>query len=577
MDTSRKSSRLSPFAAFGLFVLGLESLSVILAIAGIFYQWIILAYLIIALFSLGFVFLKKNKYEASSLWVVSFLIFISVFYAWNASPSIFSGRDQGSFSEAAIRLAENHRLEFKNPVSEEFFKIYGPGTALNFPGFSYTKDGSLMTNFSLGYISWLAGFYALFGMAGFSIANALTLFLFLTSFYFLLRQYMRVSPALIGMLFILSSFVFNWLPKITLGENLAMGFLWFAILEAVLFFKKKEKLPLFISISTLLILTLTRIESWAFLSMLLIAFLWQQKSWTKAWKILKDKKFLIAFFAISAIVVAGIVKNNPFYISSLKGLIHSFEPQKESLGFMEPLLYLWKVLTNYAIIEFVILGFSGVVYFIKKKKYDMLVPAIIVLPSIIYLVHPGISPDHPWMLRRFAFSVIPAGILYSIFLLESFCKKRIRLYIVSILIIFTNILITAPYFQFRENAELLKQTEDLSRNFSANDLVLLDRETDGDGWNMISGPMNFLFQKQAVYFFNPNDLSRIDTSRFEHVYLISPDSNIDFYERYPAFRNLSPISSYSLTTSFYGNTLGYADLPIIQEKTTAGEIYLLTK
>jgi len=207
----------------------------------------------------------------------------------------------------------------------------------------------------------------------------------------------------------------------------------------------------------------------------------------------------------------------------------------------------------------------------------MLVPAIIVLPSIAYLLHPGISPDHPWMLRRFAFSVMPAGILYSVLILESFCKKKIRFYAISSLIILTNILITAPYFQSKENEGLLDQTEKLSRNFSGNDLVLLDRETDGNGWSMISGPMNFVFQKQAAYFFNPNDLSRIDTSRFDHIYLVVPDKNIGFYEKYPMFGNFSPEGTYSLTTSSYGNGMSSTALPIIKKETTAGKIYLLTK
>ena len=97
------------------------------------------------------------------------MILISLF----TTPTIFTGRDQGSISEAAAHLAQNHQITFTTSASEEFFRLYGPGKAENFPGFYYTDDGKLSTQFPLPYTAWLAMLYGVFGVTGFVFANAL--------------------------------------------------------------------------------------------------------------------------------------------------------------------------------------------------------------------------------------------------------------------------------------------------------------------------------------------------------------------------------------------------------------------
>src|SRR3972149_2208976 len=41
-----------------------------------------------------------------------------------SEPTIFSGRDQGSLSEAAFHLTQNSQLAFSTKASQSFFQIY---------------------------------------------------------------------------------------------------------------------------------------------------------------------------------------------------------------------------------------------------------------------------------------------------------------------------------------------------------------------------------------------------------------------------------------------------------------------
>lgn len=61
---------------------------------------------------------------------------LSLIISFPSSPSVFSGRDQGSYAEAAIRLAHDGALRSHTPLAaEDFFHIYGEGKAFNVPGF----------------------------------------------------------------------------------------------------------------------------------------------------------------------------------------------------------------------------------------------------------------------------------------------------------------------------------------------------------------------------------------------------------------------------------------------------------
>ncbi len=538
----------------------------ILALAGFFYASIVFT----ATVAIGFWVIFKARQIGVSLHISRELIFASIasiivtmVFLFFTQPSVFTGRDQGSFSEASVRLAQNHKLEFSTPVSNEFFKLHEPGRALNFPGFYYTKSGEMVTQFSLVYISWLALFFAIFGVMGFTIANGILLFTFFLTFYLLLRLFLKAHTAGPLMLLVGTSFVFMWFSKFTLSENIALPLLWITILSLMLFLQSQRKFHYFIFLLSSILLCFARIEGVAFLitSILLIALNKNTRSFIKEKICLR--LFLPAIL-LSIIAIITIYVDAYFYKEILKALLPTVTaPKAQYLGEIKnnilPNFYLGKIFYLYGLLGFFIISGISVTYKLWKKQTYRLVPFFVVLPTLIYLFDSQISPDHPWMLRRFMFSLAPAAIFYtSLFvgrLLETspdkknYHKNKILGFIIAILLFGMNMPAFSKYLTYTENKDLLNETEELSTNFSENDLILIDQQASGDGWTMLAGPMSFLYGKNAVYFFNNQDLAKLDTSKFSKVYLISPNKQLPFYLNSTIAEKLTPISDYTLTTT----------------------------
>jgi len=574
-----------------LFWVGFGWLALLASLLGIFYNAIFVAYILLGTLAL-LIMLPLNR-EKIRLNRFSFLIIIfsllAVFtFAHYSTPTVFSGRDQGSFSEAAIRLAQNHQLKFSTDASREFFKIYGPGRALNFPGFDYARDGQLITQFPLGYTSWLAAFYGIFGLNGLVIANGVSFFIFLLSFYAVSRHFIKSHAAFLALIFIATSFVFSWFFKFTVSENLALMLLWFGIYEFLLFLKNEKRFNFFSFFSAVGLLAFSRIEALAFLAVAIIVLLLKYKNWKNLF-VIKIGKFNLGLIA-AAVILYGInvaVSLNSF-TALIKGALKPLSFLRPDFSGSNSLLmpfYVLKIFMAYALLGFVVVGIAGVVYLFRRRDYSMLVPFFIVLPSCIYLLQPAISVDHPWMLRRFLFAIIPASILYTVIFLENFLKKRSLLYLISAILLLTNLLVFSPYIKFSPNKDLIAQVGKISRNFSGTDLVLVDQSATGDGWSMMTGPLNFLYGKQAVYFFNPADLEKLDRKNFNDIYFVIPDEKIEFYNESGWWGNVSVNNSYEIKNIALDSPVGEKRqtllsqiyLPEKKEVRVRGKIYLLKK
>jgi hypothetical protein len=232
----------------------------------------------------------------------------------------------------------------------------------------------------------------------------------------------------------------------------------------------------------------------------------------------------------------------PFYKEITKGILFSGSPSPSS--------NILKIYLMYGIFQFLVLGAAGIYYLFRKKEHFALIPFFVALPSFLYLIDPHISSDHPWMLRRFLFSILPALIFYSTLMLNYWLYKGKKsiFYAVALFLILANIPLFAKYAFFSENKNLLAQTENLSENFGSGDLILVDRLASGDGWAMLTGPMNFLYGKQAVYFFNPDNFGKIDKNKFGRIYLIVPDENINFYQKSILGERIKYYKDYSIKT-----------------------------
>lgn len=526
-----------------------------LSLSGYFYVWVIIFAAVFLTFAAAWYLITKKIIQNISKelpLVFIFSVLLAVFFSFFTSPTIFSGRDQGSISQAAIRLAQNHRLEFSTPASNTFFKIYGQGKALNFPGFYYDENGYLITQFPLVYISWLAGFYAIFGLNGFVVANIILLVLFLTSFYVLLRIFSK-SPTLSGFFFLLTatSFLVFWFFKFTLSENITLAFLWLAIAQTVLFLKSREKIFYYACLLAFGLLIFSRIEGFIFffLGIASIFIFFKDGGFSNKEH---PKMILVPIFLFLAVFSFNASKNFYFYKEIAKSLLKI--PQKLEISASPSLLDSFfqrlEIFWIYGLVGILILGIIWIIYLLKNKKYPELLPFFIVFPTFFYLIDSQISPDHPWMLRRFVFSVFPALAFYAFLLLNHLLKKKKIFYlaILSLILIIFNIRPLYSYLLFSENETLLEQTKTLSNNFSDKDLILIDRLASGDNWAMISDPMSSLFHKNAVYFFNPNDLEKIDTGNFEKIYLIVPQKNMNFYTDSTIGSRIEYVKNYSIVT-----------------------------
>ncbi|MFZ2976097.1 MAG: glycosyltransferase family 39 protein [Candidatus Moraniibacteriota bacterium] len=571
------------FSVFILLFLGQIWLSLILAFLGIFYPIIILLYMLGAVLFLSYLIwknfsqIKPAKSEIFFLFLVlSFIILFSFF----SQPTIFSGRDQGSLSEAAIRLSQNHRLTFSSPATREFFEIYGPGQALNFPGFSYKENGNLITHFPLGYIAWLASFFSLFGLFGLTIANGVSFFIFSCAFYLLAKKLLSPFSALLTWVLSITVFTSFWFFKFTLSENLALALVWLSIYFFVLFWDNPKKSYFILSFLTFGLLIFTRIEGLAFLLVAIILFFLKFKN-HHPFRILLDKKIIFLFLAIIALYTLNIFIDRQFFISIAKAIIKPFfESSNSSFLPSNPFFSIWqimKIFYLYGLLLFFLLGLAGFALSLRERKIRILIPFLIILPAFIYIIYPNISGDHPWMLRRFMFAIIPVSILYSVIFLEKFFRRKIIIYAFLVLFLAGNSLMLFYFLRSIPNQNLLAQIEKISHNFKKEDLVLIDQKATGENWAMMSGPMSFLYGLQAVYFFNPQDLEKIDLKKFSAVYFIIPNDNLDFYSKNNLIDRLEPTGNYFIENRTIGK-ISLSEKLVLPETEThliLGKIYLL--
>ncbi len=482
--------------------------------------------------------LSSGEWDLRAVFVIALLA--AVFTAHFTEPTIFSGRDQGSIAEAAWRLAHNGELAFSTPGSDAFFQIYGEGTALNFPGFAYTKAGYLITQFPLGYTAWLASFVSLFGLTGYAIANAVLFFLTLVFLYQLLRLFVVPYYALAGLALSLTAFLPSWFAKITLTENLAVFLFVFLAYNLILFFREGK----FIFYAGILLtggfFAFTRIEGFAFL-FIALALITLHRHTRSLFLSYPWKSIVIPGLLFSFILLRDFFLNLPYYKMIGKALEKSFPALSGSAiaaASDQGALSLGWTFFLYGLFALFFIGIIGILVFLKRREWLLLIPAAIALPTFFYLFHPTISADAPWMLRRFLFSLFPTLLFSAVLCIAFFFTKKKTLPLAApqdqmlwlpTFLFVGLILLQYPAWHaqvtYAEQRTLRDQLATFTESFSPQDLILIDRDVTGSGFAMISGPGQFLFGKNTVYFFNPFDLSALDTSRFQHIYLLTPKEN----------------------------------------------------
>ncbi|MEA3322703.1 MAG: hypothetical protein U9Q12_00605 [Patescibacteria group bacterium] len=556
-------------------------IALISALFGIFYPiviwsvWLIICGLLF--FKKIIIFSKPSKeFTTYALIAMSFALIIAIFTV----PTIFSGRDQGSLSGAAIRLSEEHTLIQHTSESDVFFDIYGRGKALNFPGFFYTPDGGLLTQFPLPYTSFIGGFFGIIGVNGFIVANVILLFTFILTITTVARHYMSHRYTLAFMAILLSSFSIGWFGKFTLSENIAGALLW-SVFALYLFLKETPRSKTyFIFFMTLSLLLFTRIEGiWFFIIFIFLllcnksirSFLRQDLWW----------RIIFPLTTLFVIALNVLIMNMPFFITLIKAGTPT-STGENTTQFIDELSYLFSVYSLYGLLLPLFLTIIASLVALRYKRYrTILLPLIVVLPLMLYYIFPNISGDHPWMLRRFVFALLPATILISVSFISyiqsnNLIKRSIK-YIMLTLLFLANIPAFITFITYAENSTLATQVTALSQEFDNNDLILVDKNVAGNGWSMITNPLRSLNNKHAVYFFNPYDYDKINTDSFDKVFLVTSNENAKMYTDVLA-SNMQYVGKYIFTVDQLQSQLdNAATFPKKEIQTIRGTIYELKK
>lgn len=527
----------------GGFLLSL-TLLLILTLFGGMYTPLILLSLFPFVLGLGYALAELSQKKD---WVRLGLIAVIVIAAWinlgGETPSIFTGRDQGSIAEAAWRLAENHELYWSSEASRAFFDIYGPGTALNFPGFAYTEVGSLITQFPLGYTAWLAGFVGWLGLTGYAVANTFLLFLAAWAFFELTHLFVRNTTAFVGTLVFSLSFLPIWMLHFTLSEHLALAL--FLILGLSLIHLRRHPNMLSWYLLTFLTASLflfTRIEGFVFFGITFLIILFTRPLRTF---LLESplKRLILPFLILGFFFLRDFFVNLPFYTMIGKAVMKNWqELSMAGSGVTStttvPSETIFAIFGQYGLIAIFILGGVGIGLALWREKRETLIILALALPTFIYLIDAHITPDHPWMLRRYYFTLWPTFVFFTVFLWHFLEAHFPRFRSQSVTFAIAMFLLVVHYpaakaaWQTDEQSTLYAATERLAERFSNRDLILIDRLATGDPFRLVAGPLNAIFEEQAVYFFNPEDLNRLKLENFERVFILVPNDRAENMREY---------------------------------------------
>ncbi|KKQ11738.1 MAG: hypothetical protein US25_C0074G0001, partial [Candidatus Moranbacteria bacterium GW2011_GWE1_36_7] len=260
-----------------------------------------------------------------------------------------------------------------------------------------------------------------------------------------------------------------------------------------------------IFLMTASLLCFTRIEGVAFLLMAILV-LAINKNVHKYFKSQFFFKLFLPIILFAIFFIFNFIKDFYFYKEIAKAILPNLSTPKakylgEINGYVLPEFYIQKVFYIYGLLGFFLVGTASIIKSFWKKELYALVPFFITLPTFIYFIDDHISPDHPWLLRRFMFSIAPVAIFYSGLLLGNWLEKKqntklkLLSLLITIVLLVGNLPAFSKYLTFSENKNLLQQTETFGKQFSDNDLILIDQKTTGDNWAMISGPLNSIYQK----------------------------------------------------------------------------------
>ncbi len=472
-----------------------------------------------------------------------------------ATSDVFTGRDQGSIATAAIMLAEHGTTRVHTLASDTFAAFYGPGKALNFPGFYYAADGALTTQFPLPAIAFYAAFYGLFGHAGFLLANGLLFLLstlLLTLSIALALRALRIArrsawrtASIVAPALMFTQYTLTYVARHTLSENLAQFLVLLTVAGALHFATARQHAwyGFVAALGATALLVFARIEGIAVYAACILSLLILPHTAAQ----LRTRivpYILVPTIGILALLAIVFRASTDFYRSIAVALLRGGGSGAQDIAVGADLISRWTDYISYGVAPLFLGAVISIILLFRRRIYTLLLPAAIVAPISIYLIDPHISSDAPWMLRRMSFALIPVSIFYAALLPHLLRRGALIVALIVALALPANIAL----FTVREHPSLLQQAQAIGAQLAPDDIILVDRGASGNPYALLSGALRTMPHVNAAYFFNPEDLRRIDFRAFRTVFLLVPDTAADRYMQQSGV-TLTPRTRIPITTT----------------------------
>ena len=504
-----------------------------LTIFSIFYKYLIIAGIAVIVYVMAITLKRYNAFTKASnidIIVTIFVLIFALFSGIFAHDTFYGGRDPGIYSTYSIYLANNHALEIISPINNLIPDFLSPGS------YKFIGNSKLISQFHFGYIAWLATNYSLFGIIGIKFANFIPICVSLTSIYLIGKKIKNEYVGISAILLFAMTFPMVWFSRQTVTEIFSIAILWFGVLCVLNIIHRNRNIYIVGSILSIGLLPFVRIEGIIFFSFLLVYLFSSYISKNDNWSF--NKYHLILIIILTTLILYYYTQVQPRYLHIIHDVINHFlpdiQPSSAVLNSMElnPSAirhhftdFIYMALSEYnlqIVIMFIPLIFIKSIIKVTDESKKILLVLFFMLPGYVYLIVPFITLDQPWFLRRYMLTVLPSAYLFITILLYGISKKK-HVFITAISIVFVlNVLTASPIIFFSENDGMVDIVEDISKQVSKNDLILVDRYATGS--YKMADPLFFIFERPALWW-DESSLSNLkqnaNLENFNDVYILT--------------------------------------------------------
>lgn len=535
-------------------------------IAGIFEQFIffvkalpfLLLFYLITSVSLSILRTKNfsfRKFVSAYKYDLLVFLFLTIFSFINASfyhETISGSRDDGIYSMNAVYLAR-----------------YGTNSLRFLPQVDKLLGKSDNLGFLPGYHSYLAIFMYYFGLKNMLMFGNALLYLFsITCIYLVGKNLYGRKIAIISILFFITNYVSLWFSRRTNNENLGLFLFWFMALLFIHVYKSKNFKNFLLLIPTLITFFFVRGEAISLiLPVLFIIFIILVKKRSKINRIsLNIRKTVILFYVVNlAVIIVSVYSfvfyyknNNTFFEGSAKNIkmhvvttlgrisattVNDLKLANSPYTYSPPVYqdftthatrYVFDVLKAYFLLQFLFLGLIS----IRKINLNLIIIVAMSAPFFAFLIYPAITPDNPWMMRKYWIAFIPfVYIIFGYFVNNNNLRKKIKILMIFLLFI-TQLYLSLPVVVLAENRGLIDSLDKLVKQIPSADLIITPRSNPA-GWYY---PIWIYYNIPSRMPYLNKDFENLESfktmlKRFNNIYILASDWYFDKDNIY--FENLS--------------------------------------